>query len=335
MKKVLIGLSGGVDSSVSALLLKNQGYEVIGVTLILHNSAESTVEDARKIAEQLDIEFHALDLREEFKKHVIKNFMESYKNGRTPNPCVQCNKYLKFGKLVEFADKLGCDLISTGHYARVRDGKLVKSDANSKDQTYFLYGINKNVLSRLIFPLEHFENKDQIRKIAAENNLFVATKKDSQEICFIPNDDYSKYLEENLDTLPDKGDFILKDGTVIGKHKGIIYYTVGQRKGLGISYKTPLYVIEIKNNNIILGDEEDLYKTSLTASYVNLLVDKLPNKVEVKVRYKSIFYKAKVNMTGEDTCEVIFDEPVKSITPGQSVVFYEDDICLGGGIIDK
>lgn len=334
MKKVLLGMSGGVDSSVSALLLKKAGYEVIGVTLILTPDNDPS-EDAKKICDQLGIEFHKIDLTKEFKEYVIDNFVNSYKNGVTPNPCVLCNKYLKFGKLVEFADKLGCELISTGHYASVKDDCLVKSDANSKDQTYFLYNINKNVINRLIFPLEHFKSKDEIRKIAADNNLFVATKKDSQEICFIPNDNHTQFLENSIEKTPNVGNFVDKQGNILGKHKGIIYYTIGQRKGLGISAKTPLYVVSINvdKNEVVLGQLEDLYSKSLEAYDVNLLVNKLPSKVLAKIRYRSIASEAIVTMTSATTCRVEFIEPVKSITKGQSVVFYDNNVCLGGGII--
>lgn len=336
MKKVLVGMSGGVDSSVSALLLKKEGYEVVGATMALFDS-EGTIkncEDAKKVCDSLNIEHHIIDLKEEFKKNVIDNFIDCYKNGRTPNPCIECNRFLKFGALYDKAKELGCDYIATGHYAKVVDNKLCKADDLAKDQTYFLYKINKEVLSHIIFPLANYKDKDEIRSIARDNGLFVAEKKDSQEICFIPNDDYVNYLTNNLDKLPDSGNFILKDGTIIGKHKGIIYYTIGQRKGLGISYKTPLYVISIdkENNVIILGDEKDLYSNTLIATNINLLVDKLPNRVMAKVRYRAHEAIANIEWAGNDV-KVIFDEPQRSITKGQSVVFYENDICLGGGII--
>lgn len=342
-KKVLVGMSGGVDSSVSAILLKEQGYEVIGATMVLFDSVDikdgclsnNAVKDAKAVCEQLNIEHHVIDLRDYFKKYVIDNFINCYKEGMTPNPCVQCNKYLKFGVLYDKAKELGIDYIATGHYAKVEDGYLKKSKAQKKDQTYFLYGINKDILDRLVFPLENYNDKEEIRKIAKDHNLFVATKKDSQEICFIPNDDYKTYLKDKIN--PVSGNFIDKDGNILGKHNGIIYYTIGQRKGLGISAKTPLYVTNINKitNEITLGVKEDLYKSSLIAKNINILVDKLPEKVEAKIRYRAELAKATIKKISEDTIKVVFDEPQKSITKGQSVVFYDGDICLGGGIINE
>ena len=343
MKRVLLGLSGGVDSSVSALLLQKQGYEVVGATMILFEDPNSevgclssnAVNDAKKVCEKLNIEHHIINLKDEFKKYVIDNFIDSYKQGLTPNPCVECNKYLKFGALYEKAKELNCDYIATGHYANIKDGKLVKSKEEHKDQTYFLYGIKKEILDKIIFPLADFSSKEEIRKIAEENDLIVARKKDSQEICFIPNDDYKSYLKNN-NVKNNPGNFIL-NGEIIGKHKGIANYTIGQRKGLGISYKEPLYVVNIdtNNNQVILGREKDLYNDKLVAKNVNILVDELPNKVTAKIRYRATAEKATLNKIDENTYEVIFDKPVKSITKGQSVVFYDDNICLGGGIIFK
>ena len=338
MKKVLVGISGGVDSAVSALLLKQQGYEVVGATMILFGDIESnqSIEDAKKVCKQLNIEHHIIDLMDTFKEKVINSFIKSYKDGETPNPCIECNRFLKFGALFEKGKELGCEYIATGHYAKVNNGMLFKADDEKKDQTYFLYKIEKKVLPYIIFPLENLD-KEIIRKIAKDNNLIVADKKDSQEICFIPNDDYANYLESNLSTLPDAGDFVLKDGTLLGKHKGIIYYTIGQRKGLGISYKIPLYVIEInkQNNTIVLGEEKDLYNNILIATDVNLLVDLLPKEVMAKVRYRSKISKAQIEIIDNNNVKVVFEEPQRSITKGQSVVFYDNDICLGGGIIKE
>ena len=285
--------------------------------------------------DKLNIEHHVINLKDDFKTYVINNFIDSYKKGFTPNPCVECNKYLKFGKLYEEALKLNCDYIATGHYASIRDGKLVKSKEEHKDQTYFLYGIKKEILDKIIFPLADFSSKEEIRKIAEENDLIVARKKDSQEICFIPNDDYKSYLKNN-NVKNNPGNFIL-DGEIIGKHNGITNYTIGQRKGLGISYKEPLYVVNIdtNNNQVILGREKDLYNDKLIAKNVNILVDELPKKVLAKIRYRAIATKATLNKIDDDTYEVIFDNPVKSITKGQSVVFSNNDVCLGGGIIFK
>ena len=343
MKRVLLGMSGGVDSSVSALLLQKMGYEVVGATMILFEDpnievgclSNSAVLDAKKVCDKLNIEHHVINLKDDFKNYVINNFIDSYKKGFTPNPCVECNKYLKFGKLYEEALKLNCDYIATGHYASIRDGKLVKSKEEHKDQTYFLYGIKKEILDKIIFPLADFSSKEEIRKIAEENDLIVARKKDSQEICFIPNDDYKSYLKNN-NVKNNHGNFIL-DGEIIGKHNGITNYTIGQRKGLGISYKEPLYVVNIdtNNNQVILGREKDLYNDKLIAKNVNILVDELPKKVLAKIRYRAKAELASLNKIDDDTYEVIFDNPVKSITKGQSVVFYNNDVCLGGGIIFK
>jgi tRNA-specific 2-thiouridylase len=343
MKRVLLGMSGGVDSSVSALLLQKMGYEVVGATMILFEDpnievgclSNNAALDAKKVCDKLNIEHHVINLKDDFKNYVINNFIDSYKKGFTPNPCVECNKYLKFGKLYEEALKLNCDYIATGHYASIRDGKLVKSKEEHKDQTYFLYGIKKEILDKIIFPLADFSSKEEIRKIAEENDLIVARKKDSQEICFIPNDDYKSYLKNN-NVKNNPGNFIL-DGEIIGKHNGITNYTIGQRKGLGISYKEPLYVVNIdtNNNQVILGREKDLYNDKLIAKNVNILVDELPKKVLAKIRYRAKAELASLNKIDDDTYEVIFDNPVKSITKGQSVVFYDNDICLGGGIIFK
>lgn len=343
MKKVLVGMSGGVDSSVAALLLKNKGYEVIGATMILFNdenissgclSSTASI-DAKKICDKLGIEHHVIDLRDCFKKHVINNFISCYEKGYTPNPCVECNRFLKFGALWQKAKELGCDFIATGHYARQENGYLMKSSSLDKDQSYFLYGIDKDVISHIIFPLENYIDKEEIRNIARENDLFVANKKDSQEICFIPNDDYGDFLEKNMDTIPDMGCFIDSDGNVLGKHKGIIHYTIGQRKGLGISAATPLYVIDINktNNTITLGEEIKLYKDSLIATNINILVEHLPVNVEAKIRFRSKPVKAKLEFIDENNIKVIFEKPVRAVAKGQSVVFYDNDVCLGGGII--
>lgn len=336
--KVLVGISGGVDSSVAALLLKQAGYEVIGATMILYKDKTKDIVqnilDAKKICKQLGIEHHIINLEEEFRTKVINEFISVYNNGGTPNPCVTCNKYLKFGALWEQAQKLGCTHIATGHYAKIENGQILKSSSITKDQSYFLYGIKKEIIDHIIFPLDKFHTKEEVRKIAKDYGLEVYNKKDSQDICFI-NNNYTSFLEENIKNLPDKGNFILKDGTIIGQHKGLIYYTIGQRKGLGISYKTPLYVIAInkKNNTITLGEEKDLYQKELICTNINIQVDPIPTNLTAKIRYKSKEVPVQIKFLDKNTIKVIFNKEQRAITKGQSVVFYNNDILVGGGII--
>lgn len=336
MKRVLIGMSGGVDSSVAAYLLKKEGYEVIGLTMSLFPSNnETSIEDAKIVCSKLNIKHYVFDFSKEFNNKVIKNFIKCYQNAQTPNPCIECNKYLKFGLMWQKAQELNCDYIATGHYAAIKDNKLCRIDS-PKDQSYFLYKINKEIIPHILFPLNKYINKDEIRKIAEEQNLCVYNKKDSQDICFIPHNDYSSFLEQNLDNLPNKGDFIYH-GKVIGQHKGLIYYTIGQRKGLGISYLHPLYVISLnkENNQVILGDEEELYTKIVNITDINILVDKLPSKAQAKIRYKSKLTSCNIEIINNNNLRIIFDEPVKSVTPGQSLVLYDNDIVLGGGIIKE
>ena len=339
MKRVLIGMSGGVDSAVAAYILKEEGYEVIGVTMTLFTPKEPTtqIEDAKKICQKLGIDHYVVDYQKEFKNKIIDNFIENYLNGKTPNPCVECNKHFKFGLLWKKAQELNCEYIATGHYADMQDGNILKVDS-PKDQSYFLYQIDKKIIPHILFPLSKYMNKEEIREIAKRENLVeVSEKKDSQDICFIENGDYTKFLEENLDKLPPHGDFILTTGEKIGEHKGIIYYTIGQRKGLGISYKHPLYVIKIDkdNNQIILGTEEDLYTNIVYITNTNILVDKIPENISGKIRYKSQLVPCTIEIIDENNIKVVFKEPVKSATKGQSLVLYNQNILLGGGIIDK
>lgn len=336
MKRVLIGMSGGVDSSVAAYLLKKEGYEVVGLTMSLFPKENDTsIIDAKQVCQKLNIEHYIVDYTKEFSNKVIKNFIENYQNAKTPNPCIECNKYFKFGLMWQKAQELNCDYIATGHYAAIKDNKLCRIDS-PKDQSYFLYKIDKSILPHILFPLNKYINKDEIRKIAEEQNLCVYNKKDSQDICFIENNDYSSFLEQNLDNLLNKGDFIYH-GKVIGQHKGLIYYTIGQRKGLGISYLHPLYVISLnkENNQVILGDEEELYTKIVNITDINILVDKLPSKAQAKIRYKSKLTSCNIEIIDNNNLRIIFDEPVKSVTPGQSLVLYDNDIVLGGGIIKE
>ena len=425
-KRVLLGMSGGVDSSVSALLLKQQGYEVVGATMCLweeesqgavnkgaeqisgnatqgkikngiNNLETNAINDAKAVCEQLGIEHHVIDFRKMFKEKVVDNFINSYMCGKTPNPCVECNKFMKFGAFAKLADDLRCEYIATGHYAKVEFSKeynqyvLKKSEAQGKDQTYFLYGIDKKILPRIIFPLSNFNSKEEIRKIASDNGLKVAEKKDSQEICFISDNDYVQFLKKQVElgsgkkdgiikkstyktdienansnfstaNLYKQGNIIYKDGSVLGKHSGLINYTIGQRKGLGIAYKDPLYVVKLdtRKNEVIVGTEKDLYSNELIANELNFLINIDFNKkidIKAKIRYRAKDAVAKLEilenkenvrnninsvakeseLKGIDSknmiAKITFIEPQRAITPGQSIVFYLGDVVLGGGKI--
>ena len=349
-KKVLLGMSGGVDSSVSAVLLQEKGYEVIGTTLELFVGSSccntNTYLDAKNVCNSIGIPHFTYDYKKEFKEYVINDFINCYANQITPNPCIECNKFMKFGFMYEKAQELGCEYIATGHYAKTEYSEkykrwvLKKSNAGKKDQSYVLWSMPKELISKILFPLSDFESKEQIRDIAREHNLKVANKPDSEDICFIPDGNYKKFLETNSDIKPKVGNIVNKKGEILGKHNGLYNYTIGQRKGLGISYKVPLFVIGFnKNKNeLIVGEESEIYQKEMIVNNINLLlVDKLEEKtdVNVKVRYSSKEEKATIEMIGEDMIKVTFENPVARITPGQSAVFYIDDIVFGGGKIVK
>ena len=340
--RVLLGMSGGVDSSVAAILLKEQGYEVVGVTMKLLNN-EFSDEDAKKVCEALGIEHYTVDYTEEFNEKVIKDFCNCYANCKTPNPCIECNKYFKFGLMQEKAKELNCEYIATGHYAKTEFSKeynryvLKKANSLSKDQSYVLWNMPKDLVSKILFPLSEYTDKNDIREVAERHNLEVASKKDSQDICFIPDGDYKKFLEENSDIKPIEGNIVNSKGEILGKHKGLYYYTIGQRKGLGISNPVPLFVLGFnkEKNEVIVGEEKELYKKEIIIKDINLLlVDEIkePIEVEVKTRYSAKVAKAQIMQNGNEI-KVIFDEPQRAITPGQSAVFYIGDIVLGGGKI--
>ena len=346
-KRVLLGMSGGVDSSVSALLLKEAGYEVIGATLELFAGSSccniNTYIDAKNVCNSIGIPHFTYDYKDEFRKYVIDDFIDCYANCKTPNPCIECNKYMKFGFMYEKAKQLDCNYIATGHYAKTEYSNeykrwvLKKSNAGKKDQSYVLWNIPKDLLSHVLFQLADFEDKDQIRKIARKNNLKVANKPDSEDICFVPDGNYKKFLENNSNIKPKKGNIVNSKGQVLGTHMGLYNYTIGQRKGLGISNSVPLFVLGFNKakNEVIVGEENELYKKEIIVSDFNLLlVDEIDSwmDVEVKTRYSSEVAKAKI-LKEDNNIKVVFDEPQRAITKGQSAVFYVNDIVLGGGKI--
>lgn len=354
-KKVAVGMSGGVDSSVAAYLLKEQGFDVIGVTMQIWQDEEppamaenggccglSAVDDARRVADRLDIPYYVLNFKREFKDKVIDYFIDEYIHARTPNPCIACNRYVKWEALLNRAVELGCDYIATGHYARVcrlDNGRfaLQKSAATRKDQTYALYNLTQEQLSRTLMPVGEYD-KEQIRKMAEEIGLSVAGKPDSQEICFIPDNDYASYIEKETGQTFLEGNFVDAGGRVLGKHKGIIHYTVGQRKGLGLSLGAPAFVTELRpeTNEVVIGTNEDTFHDRLLADRVNWMsIPELQGerRVTAKIRYSHQGAPCIIHMTGEDEVECRFDEPVRAITPGQAVVFYDGDIVVGGGTI--
>lgn len=341
--KVLIAMSGGVDSSVAAFLLKNNGYECHGATMSLLSDNSGDIDDAKKIADSLGFSFSVFDFQKEFKNFVVEEFVKAYTLGKTPNPCIFCNKNLKFSEMLKKADELDCGYLATGHYARVEldenTGKYVLKKAKdaSKDQSYVLYMLTQDILSRLILPLGDF-SKPEIRKIAEENGLVTAHKSDSQDICFVPNGDYAAFIENYLGKQFPQGNFVLRDGTVLGKNKGIIHYTLGQRKGLGVSYTKPLFVCEIntETNNVVLGDNEDLFTDTLKAENVNIISGENftePVRCKAKIRYKHTESDCTAFVDSDGILNVKFDEPQRAVTKGQAVVLYDSDTVLGGGEI--
>ncbi len=343
-KKVVVAMSGGVDSSIAAALLQDEGYEVIGVTL-RHYKGDENLEEAQQVAKKLNIPWDILDFRIEFKNLVIDYFCQEYLTGRTPNPCIICNLKIKFGLLLERAKSLGADYLATGHYAindykqEINKFQLKRGVDESKDQSYFLYRLNQDILPYVLFPLGRFK-KSQSRELAKKIGLKNYKKEESQEICFIREGDYRKFLRKNVSGSIKQGKFIDNSGNILGIHQGIPFYTIGQRKRLGLSSNTRKYVTKIdsQENIIILGKEEDLYQDKLIIKDLNFISgDKLLDsiKVEVKVRYNCKKSSAIISPYEDDKILIDFEKPQRAITPGQSAVFYQGDIVIGGGIIEE
>ena len=352
-KKALIGMSGGVDSSVAAFLTLRSGYDCIGATMRLHDNAGDAdtntcctledVEDARAVARRLGIPFHVFNFKEDFARQVMDKFVRCYEAGLTPNPCIDCNKHLKFDRLYESAEALGCDGIATGHYAQIEYDSasgiyyLKKARDLSKDQSYVLYSLTQEQLARTLFPLGAL-TKDEVRKIAAAHGFINADKRDSQDICFIPDGDYAAFIERQTGDRIAAGNYLDRDGNIIGRHRGHIHYTVGQRKGLGISSERPLYVIDkdAKENTVTLSHGEGLFTRSLDACDINLItVPRIETslRVKAKIRYRQAETWATVYQTDTDRLHLEFDEEQRAIARGQAVVLYDGDIVVGGGTI--
>ncbi len=353
--KVLIAMSGGVDSSVAAFLMKEKGYDCIGCTMKLYENADvgvpsgrtccslDDVEDARNVAYRLGMPYYVFNFTEDFREKVIQKFIQSYEKGMTPNPCIDCNRYMKFDRLFDRAMVLGCDAVVTGHYARIEQNGdtyvLKKALDETKDQSYVLYSMTQKQLAHTLFPLGSL-NKSETRGIAEENGFLNAHKPESQDICFVPDGDYGKMIEHRTGKNYLPGDFVDQKGTVLGQHKGIIHYTIGQRKGLGISSSAPFYVCGIcaAENKVILGRAEDLFRSETDVADFHWISGKAPKReirCKVKIRYRQKEQPAAVIPTSEETVHIRFEQPQRAITPGQAAVVYDEDVVLGGGVILK
>ncbi len=353
--KALIAMSGGVDSSVAALLTKEKGLECIGCTMKLYEAEDTDLEvcdsrtccslddteDARSVARRLGMKFYVFNYKDEFREKVMEKFASSYELGMTPNPCIDCNNYLKFGRLHERAQVLGCDYVVTGHYARIEKAGdkfvLKKALDESKDQSYVLYGLTQEKLAHTLFPLGEL-TKTEARAIAEKNGFVNANKPDSQDICFVPDGDYAKVVEKITGNIPVPGNFVDKKGNVLGEHKGIINYTIGQRKGLGIAMGHPVFVCEIcpEDNCVVIGENEDLMKREVSVGNFNWIAGDIPTepvRCLAKTRYRMKEQPATAYATDDGKVRIVFDEPVRAITRGQSAVLYDGDTVLGGGEI--
>ena len=342
-EKVLVGMSGGVDSSVTAKILIDKGYITAGVTLELCDCENDTnTKDALAVCKKLDIEHFAVNLKSEFAHYVIGDFINQYKLGNTPNPCIVCNKYIKFGAMLEKAISLGFDKIATGHYARIRrdsNGRyiLLKALDETKDQSYVLYGLTQNQLSHVLFPLGDI-TKTEVREIAEREGFINANRPDSQDICFVPDGDYASFIEKNDGAVSKKGNYVDINGNVLGLHNGVIHYTLGQRKGLGIALGKPQFVISknADNNEVVLGDEEHLFSREVTVDNLNFIpFEKLENEMRVsaKLRYRHKATNAVIKPLEDGKVKINFDEPQRAASPGQAAVFYDGEIVIGGGTI--
>jgi len=355
-KKVVVGMSGGVDSSVAAWLLKEQGYEVVGVTMRIWQDEEehtqeenggccglSAVEDARRVAWNLEIPYYVMNFKQEFKEHVMDYFVAEYLRGRTPNPCIACNRYVKWESLLKRSLDIGADYIATGHYARIEqlpNGRyaLKTSATAAKDQTYALYNLTQEQLSHTLMPVGAY-TKEQVRQMAETIGLEVANKPDSQEICFIPDHDYARFIAENTEEILLPGNFVDLHGNILGQHEGITHYTIGQRKGLNLALGRPVFVVEIRpeTNEVVIGEDEDVFTDRLVCDRLNwMALDGLhgeERQVMAKIRYSHKGAPCIIRELGDDQVECRFLEPVRAVTPGQAVVFYEGDYVVGGGTI--